>query len=71
MLSFNSNVNDCIRSVEGVVVFIHNVPVQFVNQLKSKGLSRSHPGNVGTAAVVTHQQRKNYMYTEVLVSVRV
>ena len=41
-----------------VVVFIHNVPVRFVNQLKLKGLSRSHPVHVATAAVVTHQQRK-------------
>ena len=29
-----------------VVVFIHNVPVRFVNQLKLKGLSRSHPVHV-------------------------
>ena len=41
-----------------VVVFIHNVPVRFVNQLKLKGLSRSHPVHMATAAVVTHQQRK-------------
>ena len=41
-----------------VVLFIHNVPVRFVNQLKLKGLSRSHPVHVATAAVVTDQQRK-------------
>ena len=41
-----------------VVVFIHNMPVRFVNQLKSKGLSRSHPVHMATAAVVTDQQRK-------------
>ena len=40
-----------------VVVFIHNIPVRFVNQLKLKGLSRSHPVHMATAAVVTHQQR--------------
>ena len=26
-----------------VVVFNHNIPVRFINQLKLKGLSRSHP----------------------------
>ena len=41
-----------------VVVFIHNIPVRFVNQLKLKGLSRSHPVHVATAAVVTDQHRK-------------
>ena len=40
-----------------VVVFIHNIPVRFVNQLKLKGLSRSHPVHVATAAVVTDQHR--------------
>ena len=40
------------------VVFIHNLPVRFVNQLKLKGLRRSHPMHVATAAVVTHQQKK-------------
>ena len=39
-------------------VFIHNIPVRFVNQLKLKGLSRSHPVHVATAAVVTDQHRK-------------
>jgi len=39
------------------VVFIHNVPVQLINQLKADGLSRSHPEHVATAAV-THQQEK-------------
>ena len=34
-----------------VVVFIHNVPVRFVNQLKLKGLSRSHAVHMATAAV--------------------
>lgn len=32
-----------------VVVFIHNIPVRFVNQLN--GLSRSHPVHMATAAV--------------------
>ena len=41
-----------------VVVFIHNVPVRFVNQLKLKGLSRSHPVHVATAAVVTARKKK-------------
>ena len=46
------------RSIDIVaVVFIHNVPVRFVNQLKFKGLSRSHPVHMTTAAVVDHQQR--------------
>ena len=39
-----------------VVVFIHNAPVRFVNQLKLKGLSRSHPVHMATAAVVTDQR---------------
>ena len=33
-----------------VVVFIHNVPVRFVNELKLNGLSRSHPVHVAAAA---------------------
>ena len=41
-----------------VVMFIHNIPVRFVNQLKLNGLSRSHPVRMATAAVVTDQQRK-------------
>ncbi len=41
-----------------VVVFIHNIPVRFVNQLKLQGLRRLHPVQMATAAVVTHQQRK-------------
>ena len=41
-----------------VVVFNHNIPVRFINQLKLKGLSRSHPVHMATAAVVTAQQRK-------------
>ena len=41
-----------------VVVFNHNMPVRFINQLKLKGLSRSHPVHVATAAVVTNQQGK-------------
>jgi hypothetical protein len=41
-----------------VVVFNHNIPVRFINQLKLKGLSRSHPVHMATAAVVTHQQRE-------------
>ena len=40
------------------MVFIHNIPVRFVNQLKLKGLSRSHPVHMATDAVVTDQQRK-------------
>ena len=44
--------------VSVVVVFIHNIPVRFVNQLKLKGLSRSHPVHMAIAAVVSHQQRK-------------
>jgi hypothetical protein len=32
-----------------VVVFIHNTPVRFVNQLKLKGLSRSHPVHVASS----------------------
>ena len=39
-------------------MFIHNTPVRFVNQLKSNGLSRSHPVHMATAAAVTDQQRK-------------
>jgi hypothetical protein len=39
-----------------VVVFNHNIPVRFINQLKLKGLSRSHPVHMATAAVVTAQQ---------------
>ena len=41
-----------------VVVFNHNIPVRFINQLKLEGLSRSHPVHMATAAVVTDQQRK-------------
>ena len=41
-----------------VVVFIHNIPVRVVNQLELKGLSRSHPVHMATAAVVADQQRK-------------
>ena len=41
-----------------MVVFIHSVPVRFVNQLKLKGSSRSHPVHVATAAVVTNQQKR-------------
>ena len=41
-----------------MVVFIHNVPVRFVNQLKLKGLSRSHTVHVATAAVVTLVEKK-------------
>ena len=45
-----------VACVAALVVFVHNMPVRFVNQLKSKGLSRSHPVHMATAAVVTHQQ---------------
>ena len=41
------------------VVFIYNVPVRFVNQLKLKGLSRSHPVHVATAAVVASKEKKS------------
>ena len=43
-----------------VVVFIHNMrtPVRFVNQLKSKGLRRSHPVHVATAAGSSHPPAK-------------
>ena len=41
-----------------MVVFNHNIPVRFINQLKLKGLSRSHPVHMATAAVFAHQQKK-------------
>ena len=41
-----------------VVVFNHNIPVRFINQLKLKGLSRSHPVHMATAAVVNRPAKK-------------
>ena len=52
------NFTSSVPSISSVVVFIHNIPVRFVNQLKLKGLSRSHPVHMATAAVVTAQQEK-------------
>ena len=42
-----------------VVVFIHNVPVRFVNELKLNGLSRSHPVHVAAAADEYSGGRRN------------
>ena len=41
-----------------VVVFNHNAPVRFINQLKLKGLSRSHPVHMATAAAVDRPAKK-------------